>query len=453
MKLAESGIHVGRSVKSYESWGRYPRVEPARVVPLFWGNQPLPARSAGESLLAFGQGRSYGDSCLNAGGTLLDTAALSRFIAFDEAAGLLRCESGTTFAEILDVIVPRGWFLPVSPGTRFVSVGGAIANDVHGKNHHVAGTFGAHVTRFELERSDGTRLVCSPDENAEMFRATIGGLGLTGLILWAEFRLTRMVSPLIAVEKIRFSTLDEFFEINAASDKEFAYTVAWIDSLARGESLARGIFIRGNHVTEPSTWSRKPLSVDVPIDLPSFLLNGGTMRLFNEAYYRLHRGKTSYAVSHYEPFFYPLDMVRHWNRIYGARGFLQYQCVVPFADGRGAIREILERIARSGLGSFLSVLKTFGDRPSPGLLSFPRPGVTLALDFAFQGTATLRLLDELDGVVRAAGGAVYPAKDARMSPESFDAFFPQWRALARAADPAFSSSFWRRVTGPLGAAA
>lgn len=438
-------------MKSYESWGRYPRVKARSVVPVLWTNDPPSFVEAQGSYLPFGQGRSYGDSCLNEGGTLLDTQELRRFIAFDSETGLLSCEAGATFDEILDLIVPRGWFLPVSPGTRFVSVGGAIANDIHGKNHHRGGTFGRHVTRFELVRSNGARFLCSPEENAELFAATIGGLGLTGLILWAEFRLQKIDGPLIDVEKIRFANLDEFFQINVASDKEFAYTVAWIDCLARGKNLARGIFIRGNHAaaTETLRPARKPRTFSVPFEMPSFLLNGTTMKLFNEAYYGVQRGKSVKTTTHYEPFFYPLDAIRNWNRLYGSRGFFQYQCVVPHAEGEGAIREILERIARSGQGSFLSVLKTFGDRSSPGLLSFPKPGVTLALDFANQGFHTLRLLDELDGTVRQAKGAVYPAKDARMSAESFEAFYPNWRELSCLADPVFSSSFWRRVTGPL----
>lgn len=439
-------------MRRFESWGRYPRQEPARVVPVRWRSEPPDLAVLPAPLLPFGQGRSYGDACLNEGGTLVDTDGLSRLVSFDPEGRLVRCEAGMTLAALLYVLVPRGFFLPVSPGTKFVSVGGAIANDIHGKNHHVAGTFGRHVTAFELLRSDGSRTLCRPDgdaRGAELFRATVGGLGLTGLILWAEFRVLPIASAHLDVEKLRIGSLREFFDVNAASDRDWAYTVAWVDSLAKGKSLGRGIYMRGNHLLAPVDADRAvrtPRSIPVPCDAPAFLLNALTMRAFNEVYFRSLLGARSRGNVHYEPFFYPLDAVLDWNRLYGSRGFLQYQCVVPTDVGEAATRELLERVARAGAGSFLNVLKKFGDVPSPGLLSFPRPGLTLALDFAFQGEKTLRLLEELDGVVRAAKGAVYPAKDARMSPESFRAFFPEWEELARFVDPRFSSSFWRRVT-------
>ncbi len=401
-------------------------------------------------ILPYAYGRSYGDSCLNEGGILLDVSHLNRFISFDEEKGLLRCEAGVALADILDIMVPRGWFVPVSPGTKFVSVGGAIANDVHGKNHHWAGTFGCHVTRFELLRSDGQRLTCSPEEHSDLFRATIGGLGLTGIILWAEFRLKPIVNPFIDMKRVRFSSLDEFFAISAEADREYECTVSWVDILIGGKELCRGIFMCGNHDRcRPRTAqpARKKLALAVPFDFPSFVLNPLTVKAFNELYYRVQRSKQSHHVVHYEPFFYPLDAIHNWNRMYGRRGFLQYQFVVPFAHAYDAMREILGRIRRSGEGSFLTVLKKFGDIQSPGLLSFPRPGLTLALDFAYRGPGTLQLLDDLDQIVRESGGAVYPAKDARMSAESFQAFFPCWKEFAQYVDPHFSSSFWRRVRG------
>ncbi len=446
-------------MRGFESWGRFPDAPPSCVFPLFFrdelGSGATTLQDNG-SLLPFGLGRSYGDSCLNGGGTLLSTRGLSRYIALDEEKGILACEAGASFDEILRLIVPRGFFLPVSPGTRFVTVGGAIANDVHGKNHHVAGTFGCHVTRFELWRSDGSLRICSPTENADLFRATIGGLGLTGLITWAEFRLRRIKGPLLNVEEIRFRSLDEFFALDSQSGQDFEYTVSWIDCLATGRKLGRGVFIRGNHAESSDPRVHKPRVLRVPLDVPALLLNRVTMSMFNGAFYWAHVPKTRRRLSHYEPFFYPLDAILDWNRLYGKPGFLQYQCVVPegggdtAADSHAAIREILDRIARSGFGSFLSVLKRFGNIASPGLMSFPKSGVTLALDFAFQGLKTLRLLEELDAVVRKSGGSVYPAKDARMSKESFAAFFPAHREFERFVDPRFSSSFWRRVTGPQG---
>ena len=432
---------------NYPSWGRYPRAR-QRQVAMVWRHQPLPLAD-GDVLLPRGAGRSYGDSCLNDGGVLIDATGLDHFIRFDPEQGLLRCEAGVLLSDILQVIVPAGWFLPVTPGTRFVTLGGAIANDVHGKNHHRAGTFGCHVDRFELLRSDGRRIVCSADENADWYRATIGGLGLTGLITWAEILLHPLMSPCIDQETLRYQGLDEFFELSQASDQSHEYTVAWVDCLASGAGLGRGLFMRGNVLKQPRAPYPKPQGhgLAVPFDPPLSLVNHWTLSAFNRLYYHRQRQPSSRATVHYEPFFYPLDSIGQWNRIYGPKGFLQYQCVVPIDDGREAIGEILERISRSGMGSFLAVLKLFGDRPSPGLLSFPREGVTLALDFPNQGQQTLQLLEQLDQVTRAAGGAVYPAKDARMSPESFEAYFPNWRELERWRDPRLCSSFWRRVTG------
>ncbi len=432
-----------------QSWGRYPQVEPDQVVPVFWRNELPDLAAFDKSMLPYAYGRSYGDSCLNEGGVSLDVSHLTRFISFDEEQGLLRCEAGVSLADILEVMVPRGWFLPVSPGTKFVSVGGAIANDIHGKNHHKAGTFGRYVTQFELLRSTGERLLCSPTENSELFRATIGGLGLTGVILWAEIRLKPVRTPYIAMDRIRYGSLADFMHIAADSDQDYEYTVAWVDCLASGRQLGRGIFMRGNHENSPR-YAHKPLPkklpLAVPLDLPSFTLNSLTVRAFNEVYYRAQLGNVVHKVEPYNPFFYPLDSIYNWNRIYGKRGFFQYQCVVPFENGYAVMKEILERISRAKEGSFLVVLKEFGALPSPGMLSFPRPGLTLALDFSNHGPKTLRLFDELDTLVRQNNGAVYPAKDAHMSAESFQAYYPQWKTFAQYIDPHFSSSFWRRVT-------
>ena len=432
----------------YPSWGRYPRARQRRLA-IGWRHQPLPLAGDGEALLPRGAGRSYGDSCLNDGGVLIDTSALDHFIDFDPGQGLLRCEAGVLLSDILRLIVPAGWFLPVTPGTRFVTLGGAIANDVHGKNHHRAGTFGCHVDCFELLRSDGRRLLCSAQENADWYRATIGGLGLTGLITWAQLRLQPLSSPCIDQETLRYRDLDEFFDLSQASDQSHEYTVAWVDCLATGAALGRGLLLRGNVLERPSDPCPGPRSrgLSVPFDPPLSLVNHWTLSAFNRLYYHRQRRPRRRATVHYEPFFYPLDAIGHWNRIYGPRGFLQYQCVVPKEQGRAAVGEILERISRAGMGSFLAVLKQFGDRPSPGLLSFPREGVTLALDFPNQGRRTLDLLEQLDQVTGAAGGAVYPAKDARMSADSFERFFPQWRELEARRDPRLCSGFWRRVTG------
>src|SRR5258708_10244358 len=391
-----------------QSWGRYPKVQHSQVQSIYWRSE-LPDLSRFEQpVLPYAYGRSYGDSCLNEGGISLDISHLRRFISFDENTGHLRCEAGVSLAEILEVMVPRGWFLPVSPGTRFVSVGGAIANDIHGKNHHRAGTFGCHVTCFELLRSNGERLVCSPSQNSELFRATIGGLGLTGIILWAEFRLKPIFNPYIDMDHIRFASLDEFFEISAESDQAYDYTMSWVDLLIGGKNLCRGIFMRGNHNQSTALASKpvkKRLPLALPFNFPPFALNTLTVKAFNELYYHAQLHKRVHKIVPYDPFFYPLDSIRDWYRMYGKHGFLQYQFVVPFANANEAMREILGRIRRSGEGSFLTVRKKFASIQSPGMLSFPRPGLTLALDFAYGGSKTLKLLAELYRIVLQSGGA------------------------------------------------
>ena len=430
----------------YESWGRFPKAS-HDVVRMSWRDEALP-RDAAKSLLPFGNGRSYGDCCLNDGGTLIDTRSLDRFIAFDAGSGTLRCEAGALLADILQLVVPHGWFLSVTPGTQLVTVGGAIANDVHGKNHHRAGTFGRYVKSFELLRSDGTRLTCSPTENPDWFCATIAGLGLTGVITWVELQLKPIPGPFIDQEVIRYGRLDEFFELSRESDTEYEYTVTWVDCTATGGALGRGLFSRGNAIAggRPPP-ARTDSRLSFPFDPPFALVNGPSLRLFNALYYRRQRQERVRSIVHYRPFLYPLDAIGAWNRLYGSAGLLQYQCVVPHAHAEAAINEILGTIAGAGTGSFLAVLKVFGDLPSPGLLSFPRPGVTLALDFPNQGARTFDLLDRLDAISMAAEGAIYPAKDARMSADTFRRSFPRWNELEPFIDPRFSSSFWRRVSG------
>ncbi len=421
---------------THESWGRWIPSTPAQVID---ARGPWP----GDLLLPYGRGRSYGDSCLNNGHTLLDTNGLSLFRAFDEQTGLLDCDAGVTLDEILRVVVPRGWFLPVTPGTKFVTVGGCIANDVHGKNHHRAGTFGRHVRSFELLRSDGTRTHCKPDD--VLFGATIGGLGLTGLITSAVVQLRKIESPMMTVERVPFRSLQEFDELSRAADATHEYTVAWFDSFAGKES--RGIFFKGNHAEQRGQAAMpNPQPWHVPVAPFSPLLNQLTVRAFNTAYFHAN-AKPKPQTMHYDPFFYPLDAVANWNAIYGRNGFLQYQCVIPEGAGLGPVGEILDRVAKTRLASFLTVIKKFGALASPGLLSFPRAGTTICFDFAARKTGVLLpMLEACDDVVEAAGGSVYPAKDARMSPERFRRFFPQWSELARHADPRFSSSFRRRVT-------
>ncbi|WP_373999498.1 FAD-binding protein [Bdellovibrio bacteriovorus] len=431
----------------YPSWGFYPVVksQDAYLLP----NRITSIPSLTTSFLPRGLGRSYGDSCLNENGTLLLTGQLNHFISFDENSGVLCCESGITFNDILQFAVPRGWFLPVTPGTKFVTVGGAIANDVHGKNHHRAGNFGHHLLAFELLRSNGERLRCSRTENSAFFFATIGGLGLTGLVTWAEFKLTKIQSSFISQEQIQFDSLADFLTLSEQSEKDFEFTVSWVDCVNSAKDV-RGIFIRGNYCKSSESTELKVHNTDtfktVPLFFPEWILNSFSIRAFNEIYYRKNLSPHKSNVVHYEPFFYPLDSIHHWNKIYGKRGFLQYQFVIPFKDDQGAaLSEIFSLLQGSQMGSFLAVLKTFGSIPSEGMLSFPKEGVTLALDFPNHGESLYKTLEQCDQIVRSVNGAVYPAKDARMSKESFAEFYPRLNEFEKYIDPNFSSSFWRRV--------
>jgi len=432
---------------AFQSWGRYPQL-PATLLPLYWIPQsPLNDLAAGPKL-PVGMGRSYGDVCLLENGTLLHTVHMDRLIHFDPATGLLTCESGVTLADILNFAVPRGWFLPVTPGTKYVTVGGAIANDIHGKNHHTAGTFGRHVPRFELLRSDGNRIVCSPTANSDWYAATIGGMGLTGLITWAEVQLRPIVSRKIDYHGTKFVGIEEFVALSQSSETS-EYTVSWIDCVSQGKNFARGIFMRGDHAATPSRLrqSSDP-KLTLPIDLPGFMLNKYTVEAFNALYYYKQFTREKRALIDYEPFFYPLDGVLHWNRLYGRDGLLQFQCVLPFEDGQHGILRILKAITSSGLASFLAVIKTFGEIKSPGMMSFPAPGITLALDFPIRREVSFDLLERLAYITVEHGGKMYPAKDARMSALQFQAFYPQWQEFARYLDPALSSSFWQRVSAP-----
>ncbi|MDA8855442.1 FAD-binding oxidoreductase, partial [Candidatus Pseudothioglobus singularis] len=336
-------------IQNYHSWGRYPHPESLdqKVRPLISRDQINLSVSKNEALLPYGNGRSYGDSCLNNGGTLLYTRGLNQFIEFDSEKGILKCEAGVLISEVIDLILSSGWFLMATPGTRFVTIGGAIANDVHGKNHHKAGTFGCHVLGFELLRSDGQKLFCSKDKNKELFSATIGGLGLTGIITWAKFSLLRVDSALMNVETISFRNLDEFFRISKSSDYSYDYTVAWIDSLAKGSEIGRGVFKRANHSHSAPLSYLKPIRMSIPINPPFSLVNNSSLKIFNSLYRWNSARKEGRNSENIIPFFYPLDSIQNWNNIYGQKGFLQYQCVIPMNNAKRIIREILERISIS----------------------------------------------------------------------------------------------------------
>ena len=394
--------------------------------------------------LAHGMGRSYGDACLNADGHLWHTNGLDHFQQWDPVTGRLRCEAGVLLRDIQRLALPHGWMLAVSPGTQLVTVGGAIANDVHGKNHHVMGSFGDHVLRLSLRRSDGERIECGPTLRRDWFRATVGGVGLTGLILDADIQLRRVPGPWLDAETLAFSDLSEFFGLADGSEAGWEHTVAWIDCLSR---RGRGLFMRANSVAASDGPRPGSRTLAMPLVPPVSLVNRLTLKPFNATYYHGKRWKAGRQQVHYEPFFYPLDGLLHWNRMYGPRGFFQYQCVVPRADGMATTQAMLAAIASADQGSFLAVLKTFGNREPLGLLSFAQPGVTLALDFPNNGTRTLRLFERLDAIVREAGGRIYLAKDARMPRALFEAGYPGLQEFLRYRDPGISSGLSRRLMG------
>lgn len=442
------------ATKKISGWGRVPaeecrlfRPEKARELHALVCDEP-------GTLLPRGLGRAYGDAALNPDGVVLQER-LNRFASFDDSTGVLECEGGVSFAEIIEVFLPRGWFLPVTPGTKFVTAGGALACDIHGKNHHRDGAFSEFVKSFDLLTANGELLHCSREENADAFWATVGGMGLTGIITHICFRLRRVESAFINVQYQRVENLDAALE-QFSSDSRHEYSVAWIDCLSTGSSLGRAVLMRGGHAAaeELSTPVQRaaPLELPakepkgVPLDLPGFVLNPLSIRAFNAAYYAAH--PTQNAVVDFNSFFYPLDAIGHWNRIYGARGFIQYQIVLPFSHSRAGLIELLEKLSGAGRASFLAVLKSFGPA-NPAPLSFPLAGHTLALDIPWTDGLP-QFVRELDEITLRHEGRVYLAKDALLSPESFRAMYPrlpQWQAVQKQLDPSgkFSSSLARRL--------
>ncbi len=412
-------------------WGRFPvldcRVETPRdetALRALLGERPLIARGAG---------RSYGDSALNEGLTI-STARFNRMLAFDAETGALTVEAGVVLGDVIGAFLPRGWFPSVTPGTKFVTIGGMIAADVHGKNHHGAGSFGAHVLWFDLMTADGSVLRCSPDRNPQLFRATIGGMGLTGVILRVAFRMVRVESAWIRQETIAAFDLDATMAAFEAS-QDWTYTVAWIDCLSSGKALGRSLVYRGEHArldelddakrgepfrTPENTTKR------VPFNVPSWTLNRWSVRAFNVVYYWNGRRRPREHLVDWDSYFYPLDTVLGWNRIYGRRGFVQFQCVIPLKASRKGIAALLRETAASGQGSFLAVLKLLG--PQESTFSFPMVGYTLALDFPVTQKA-LALLERLDRITLDHGGRFYLAKDARMQRQTFTASDPRGAAF------------------------
>lgn len=429
-------------MRPISSWGRLGS-EPHDVVELTDRDTVATAIAGRGPGIGYGLGRSYGDACLNPGGVLWRTVGLDRFISFDVATGRLACEAGVVLRDIQRLAVPRGWSLPVVPGTQLVTVGGAIANDVHGKNHHVVGTFGEHVRRLRLVSTTGRTLECGPNLDSDVFAATVGGLGLTGLITVVELQLRPSPGPWLEAETLAFSGLADFFALSDESESAWEHTVSWIDCTS---TAVRGLFMRGRPSRERTGRPWRERSRRVPFAPPFSMVNRLSLKPFNALYYALGQRKAGVQVVHYEPFLYPLDSMLDWNRLYGPQGFFQYQSVVPRAAALESTRAMLDAIAASGEGSFLAVLKTFAKREPAGLLSFPREGVTLAIDFR-NSRAVPALFERLDDIVRASGGRLYPAKDARMPRALYEATYPNLGAFMAHRDPGMSSGLSRRLMG------
>jgi len=399
-------------------WGKYPKVE--ADVCKFESNRVLHSclEKPGD-LIAFGLGRSYGDSALSA--NIASTERFNYILGFDENTGRVTCEAGVSLAELIDVFVPRGWFLSITPGTKFITVGGAIACDVHGKNHHVAGCFSECVDSFEMMVADGSLIECSKEHNADIFKATCGGMGLTGVITKATLKLQKVSSANISQKIIRAKNLSHITDLF----QEYApwtYSVAWIDCLAKGDSLGRSLLMVGEHADDGDLVLPQKMKLNVPVDFPSFSLNKFTVKAFNGLYYNRVQKDIIENTTSIDSFFYPLDAVHNWNRIYGKSGFTQYQFVLPMESSRVGLTRILEKISGAGLGSFLAVLKLFGP-DNDNYLSFPKEGLTLALDFKIE-RKLFALLDLLDDIVLDHGGRIYLTKDVRMKAETFRAGYP-----------------------------
>jgi FAD/FMN-containing dehydrogenase len=443
-------------VKSVSAWGRLSN-DLHEVHKLFDRSAVSSVLTSHQPGIAHGNGRSYGDVCLNPNGHLWDTTGLNKFIRFDEATGRLLCEAGVLLRDIQRLFVPRGWMLSVTPGTQLITVGGAIANDVHGKNHHAAGSFGDHVLGLSLARTSGELLTLDWASTPNLMSATLAGLGLTGVIVTAELQLRRVGSPWLLSETIPYQGLTAFFELADASEHDWEHSVSWIDCLA-GQT-ARGIFMRANHLSTEQAAAKPSLlallaahqrkaqgsEITMPFVPPISLVNGLSLKPFNLVYYQQQKMKSGLNVVHYEPFFYPLDNLQHWNRMYGPNGFYQYQSVVPRESGKEAVQAMLDVIAAAGEGSFLAVLKTFGNREAKGMLSFAQPGVTLALDFPNRGVRTLQLLAQLDAIVRDSKGRLYMAKDARIPRDLFEAGYPRLSEFMLYRDTGISSAMSRRL--------
>lgn len=433
-------------------WGRYPRSTSAVMRPERLGELKL----VSGGVIARGLGRSYGDAAINSGRSVILTERLNRFLAFDPTTGVLRSEAGATMGDILQTFVPKGWFLPVTPGTKFVTLGGAVASDIHGKNHHRDGSFGRFVNELRMLLADGSVVDCSPTKMPELFWATVGGMGLTGVILEVTVRLIPIQTAYIHARSYYVANLGEAIEVLSDPAKDDQYSVCWLDTSRTGASLGQGVVFIGHHAQRnelPSTIQyvlaphRIRRAKKVPLALP--LLSGSAVTLFNRWYAWRNNKKDAY-VSHYDSFFYPLDSIANWNLLYGSRGLLQYQVVVLAASAEAALGDVLKRLQREKLVSFLTVLKRMG-LESGGYLSFPKEGFTLSLDIPVSGNTRLfAVLDDMDKEIAQAGGRVYLSKDGRMKADAFRQMYPRledWQAVKLRVDPnnIFTSDLSRRL--------
>ena len=408
-------------------WGKYPVIDSEVIQPL--SMQDVLQSISGtpqKSLIARGLGRSYGDSSLAA--QVISTAYLDHLLKFDDTTGVLTCSAGVSLADILAVFVPKGWFLSVTPGTKFVTVGGAIASDVHGKNHHLEGSFTEHVSALKIATVSHGIIECSRELHPELFRATCGGMGLTGIIVQASIQLRPIKSAYINQATIRASNLEEALELFEAHQNT-TYSVAWIDCLSTGKALGRSLLMLGEHADSGGLTTGKASKLAIPVNMPGILLNRYSIQAFNFLYYHRVSKQRPERLAHYEPFFYPLDGIQQWNRMYGRNGFTQYQFALPKDAGLAGMTSILKRIAESKRGSFLAVLKAFG-KGNHNYLSFPIEGYTLALDFKLN-KGLFELLDELDKIVLDYGGRLYMTKDVRMSAAMLKQGYPQWQAFMK----------------------
>ncbi|MET8170584.1 FAD-binding oxidoreductase [Streptomyces sp. NPDC005329] len=453
---AETPTATAAENVSVMGWGRTAPSAARLVRPRTYAEAVTAVRDCGpRGGIPRGLGRAYGDAAQNAGGAVIDLTGLDRIHVIDAADGSVLCDAGVSLHRLMEVLLPLGWFVPVTPGTRYVTVGGAIGADIHGKNHHVSGSFARHVLSFELLTADGT--IRTVDQGTDLFDATAGGLGLTGVVLTARIRLQPVGTSLMSVDTERAADLDDLMARLTAGDHRYHYSVAWIDLLARGAATGRAVLTRGEHAPPdalPARARRAPLAFRpprlpaAPAFLPSGLLTRTTVGLFNELWYRRAPRARTGELQSLSAFFHPLDGVPHWNRVYGRDGFVQYQFVVGYGQ-EDTLRRIVGRISARRCPSFLAVLKRFGDA-DPGWLSFPRPGWTLAVDIPAGLPGLGAFLDELDEEVATAGGRVYLAKDSRLRPELLSAMYPRlddFRALRAELDPrgVFVSDLARRL--------